>query len=93
MDVFELIAQFLDVADVDSQQIDLMGDPGGVEGLRVPAAAGRAEMRGVAAVFEGVGVAGRGAARRFFLGGVSMDMGQLLGMKELWYKYIIEYMF
>jgi hypothetical protein len=94
MDVFELIAQFLDVAEVDSQQVDLIGDAGGVEGLRVSAAtAGRAEAGGVITVFKGVGAAGRCAA--FFLGrGLAADMGRLLGNgMSLWYRYIIEYMF
>jgi hypothetical protein len=34
MDVFELIAQFLDVVDAGFQQVDLIDEPGGVEGLR-----------------------------------------------------------
>jgi hypothetical protein len=59
VDILELFAELFDVADVDSEEVDLGGDAGRV------AAAGRAEAGGVVAVFEGVGVAGWCAAFSF----------------------------
>jgi len=62
-DVVDLFAQLLDVEDVDSEQVDLVGNAGGVDVLRMAAGRGP-ETRGVVAVFEGIGVCR--AARRVF---------------------------
>jgi len=90
-DVVDLFAQLLDVEDVDSEQVDLVGNAGGVDVLRMAAGRGP-ETRGVVAVFEGIGVAGRRAA--FFLGRYFQGHGAAPGGRDEWgYRFIIEYMF
>jgi len=60
VDGADLVAEGFDVDDIGAKELNLEEDTGGiVEGL---GEAGGAETAGVVAVFEGVGVAGWGAA-------------------------------
>ncbi len=102
LDAVDCVAQLLDVADVNPEQQDLVVDPGKIAGLWV-FRGNRTETRGIVAVFEGVGVAGRGAAflargRATARGGRSREVGHgetLLDWerKRKSSSYIIEHRF